>query len=154
MDHMRSDDASTHTHINPKTRTNASCAPQPLQANSVANKSWLVNYVEAALPRHIINALTSTQAAPGEKTHTIMQKYTRTDTHKAENKHRHTHTVRSFSQLPPLKAPGQASTLLRDRNSRTFVLSSFDTFYSAVAISKCHYQHLTVPFLCEITARF
>lgn len=62
--------------------------PQPSQVNSAANKSWLINYVEAALPRHIINALTSTQAAPGEdahkhtlssdmKTYTTMDKHTR-----------------------------------------------------------------------------
>ena len=90
-----SDNASTT--INPKTRTNACCAPQPLQVNSAANKSWLINYVEAVLPRHIINALTSTQAAPGENAHTHkdphrpahiqthtfsnMQTYTKMDTH-------------------------------------------------------------------------
>lgn len=86
-----SDNASTH--INPKTRTNASCAPQPLQVNSAANKSWLINYVEAVLPRHIINALTSTRAAPGENTHT--HKHTRTrahpDTHTHKLKHADIH---------------------------------------------------------------
>lgn len=69
-----SDNASTH--INPKTRTNASCAPQPLQVNSAANKSWLINYVEAVLPRHIINALTSTQAALGGNVCAHIQKHT------------------------------------------------------------------------------
>lgn len=76
------DNASVH--INSKTRANASCAAsppptlhQPLQVNSAANKSWLINYVEATLPRHIINALTSTQASPGENTH----KHTNTHSH-------------------------------------------------------------------------
>lgn len=52
-------------HTNSETRTNASWAP--LQVNSVANKSWLINYVEVALPRHIINVLTSPQRRWGRK---------------------------------------------------------------------------------------
>ena len=93
-----SDNASTT--INPKTRTNACCAPQPLQVNSAANKSWLINYVEAVLPRHIINALTSTQAAPGENAHTHVKthtdqhtsRHTRSQTCRHTQKWTHTHT--------------------------------------------------------------
>lgn len=82
------DNASVH--INSKTRANASCAAsppptlhQPLQVNSAANKSWLINYVEATLPRHIINALTSTQASLGENTH----KHTNTHSHANSRTH-------------------------------------------------------------------
>lgn len=59
-------------------------SPQPLKVNSAANKSWLINYVESVLPRHIINGLTSTQAVPGENAHT----FTNADTHTCKATHR------------------------------------------------------------------
>lgn len=122
-----SDNASTT--INPKTRTNARCAPQPLQVNSAANKSWLINYVEAVLPRHIINALTSTQAAPGENAHTHkdphrpahiqthtfsnMQTYTKMDTHSHKPKAKRTrlHSGRCVCVFPQMYSSHMATQI-------------------------------------------
>lgn len=94
------DNASVH--INSKTRANASCAASPpptlhqhLQVNSAANKSWLINYVEATLPRHIINALTSTQASPGENTH----KHKHTQPCKQSNTHRSLFSMRGAAHV-------------------------------------------------------